>query len=59
MKGLRKMIYCCEEHVELALDVIVDDYEIAPKLEKITNPDKISTACEYCEKSAVYMVANG
>lgn len=53
------MIYCCEEHVELALDVIVDDYETAPKLEKIMETEKISTTCEYCEKPAVYMVANG
>lgn len=53
------MIYCCEEHVELALDVIVDDYETAPKLEKITGEEKISTACEYCRNPAVYVVANG
>ncbi len=53
------MIYCCEEHVELALDVIVDDYVTAPKLEKITGEDKISTTCEYCRNQAVYIVANG
>lgn len=52
------MIYCCEDHVELALDVIVDDYFIAPKLEKLEDPEKISTGCEYCEKPAVYVVAN-
>lgn len=52
------MIYCCEEHVELALDVIVDDYYTAPTLEKITDPEKISTTCEYCRNLAVYVVAN-
>ncbi|NMD72064.1 CxxH/CxxC protein [Bacillus sp. DNRA2] len=51
------MIYCCEEHVELALDVIVDDYYTAPKLEKI-DEEKISTTCEYCRNMAVYVVAN-
>ena len=51
------MIYCCEEHVELALDVVVDDYETAPKLEKIPK-EKISTGCEYCQKTAIYVVAN-
>ncbi len=58
MEGLKNMIYCCEEHVELALDVIVDDYVTAPKLEKITDPEKISTGCEYCRNLAAYVVAN-
>lgn len=51
------MIYCCEEHVELALDVVVDDFETAPKLEKLAN-NQLSTGCEYCQKSAVYVVGN-
>ena len=51
------VIYCCEEHVEMALDVVVDDYEKAPILEKLEK-GKLSTGCEYCQKSAVYMVAN-
>jgi CxxH/CxxC protein (TIGR04129 family) len=59
LKGMWIMIYCCEEHVELALDVIVDDYVTAPKLERITDEDKISTTCEYCRNQAVYIVANG
>ncbi|WP_147536020.1 CxxH/CxxC protein [Bacillus marasmi] len=52
------MIYCCEEHVELALDVIVDDYMTSPTLEKIDEEKKISTTCEYCRNLAVYVVAN-
>ena len=51
------LIYCCEEHVELALDVMVDDCEKAPKLEKLPNRE-ISTGCEYCQKTAIYVVAN-
>ena len=53
------MIYCCEEHVELALDVIVDEYETAPTLKIIKEEDEISTTCEYCRNQAVYIVANG
>ncbi|PLR79994.1 CxxH/CxxC protein [Bacillus canaveralius] len=52
------MIYCCEEHVELALDVAVDEYETAPKFEKISDEQSLLTTCGYCEKPAVYMVAN-
>ncbi|WHY77608.1 CxxH/CxxC protein [Neobacillus sp. WH10] len=51
------MIYSCEEHIEIALDDIVDQYQTYPVLSKIP-VDKSSTSCEYCEKQAVYMVAN-
>ncbi|MDQ1143419.1 CxxH/CxxC protein (TIGR04129 family) [Bacillus sp. SORGH_AS 510] len=51
------MIYCCEEHVEVALDTVVDEYETFPVLSKI-DVDNLSTSCEYCQNTAVYMVAN-
>ncbi|MFB6466473.1 CxxH/CxxC protein [Cytobacillus sp. Hz8] len=52
------MIYCCEEHVEIALDTIVDEYETFPNLSKIPEEKELSTACEYCQNPAVYVVAN-
>ncbi|WP_456272899.1 CxxH/CxxC protein [Bacillus sp. AK031] len=52
------MIYCCTEHVELAMDIIVDEYEVAPKLEQLTGNEDLSTNCEYCENKAEYIVAN-
>lgn len=51
------MIYCCEEHVDIALDTIVDDFETFPVLTKI-DVDNLSTNCEYCQNRATYMVAN-
>lgn len=51
------MIKCCVEHVELALDIVVDEYEVAPKIEKIEGSD-LSTTCEYCQNTAVYVVSN-
>ncbi|CAM3940730.1 CxxH/CxxC protein [Mesobacillus zeae] len=53
------MKYCCEEHVELALDEAVDEYETAPKLEKIKDVDNENATCGYCGQAAVYIVANG
>lgn len=50
------MIYCCEEHVEIALDTIVDEFETFPVLLKLT--EELSTTCEYCQKPAVYFVGN-
>ncbi|WP_017756726.1 CxxH/CxxC protein [Calidifontibacillus oryziterrae] len=54
------MIKCCEEHVDVAIDTIVDEYEVAPKIDKISvdNYPELFTTCEYCEKNAVYIVSN-
>jgi CxxH/CxxC protein (TIGR04129 family) len=53
------MIYCCTEHVELAMDVIVDEYEVAPNLKMIEgNNEKLSTTCEYCGNKPMYIVSN-
>lgn len=51
------MIYCCEEHVDIALDSIVYEYETYPVLTKL-DVDNLSTNCEYCRNQAVYVVAN-
>jgi len=52
------MIYCCEEHVDYALDETVDKTELPPILKQL-DKDKLSTiTCEYCGKPAIYMVAN-
>lgn len=52
------MIYCCKEHVELALDVTVDEHEVAPILTELNDEEKLSTTCEYCRNQAIYVVGN-
>ncbi|WP_081707828.1 CxxH/CxxC protein [Bacillus massiliigorillae] len=52
------MINCCKEHVELALDVMVDEHEVAPVLTELTEEEKLSTTCEYCNNKAIYVVGN-
>ena len=56
-KGWIKMIYSCEEHVEFALDEIVDKFATFPVMTKL-DVDNLSTSCEYCQNTAVYIVAN-
>jgi CxxH/CxxC protein (TIGR04129 family) len=53
-----KMIYCCDEHVELALDEAVDELETAPQLEKLEAVENHPFSCGYCGKPAVYIVGN-
>ncbi len=47
-------LYVCNQHVDKAMDVVVDEHETFPTFEEAD----ISTDCEYCEDKAVYMVAN-
>jgi CxxH/CxxC protein (TIGR04129 family) len=50
-------IFCCKEHVELALDIIVDETEMVPMLNEITETEESNT-CGYCQKEAIYVVEN-
>jgi CxxH/CxxC protein (TIGR04129 family) len=52
------VIYCCLEHVELAMDIIVDEHEVAPDLKELSKEERLSTTCEYCGNNAIYIVAN-
>lgn len=49
-------MYCCEDHIELAIDMYVDEKEIAPEIEKVDQDGKLSTRCQMCDKQAVYVV---
>lgn len=51
-------IYSCEEHIDIAMDTIVDEQETFPHLEQVSAEENLSTHCEYCRKSAIYVVAN-
>lgn len=58
-KGLKKMIIkCCKTHVEHALDVFVAETESYPILTELSDEEKLSTKCAYCEEAATYLVAN-
>jgi CxxH/CxxC protein (TIGR04129 family) len=52
------ILYCCEEHVDMALDEVVYECETYPILTSVEEKEKLSTACEYCQNRAVYVVAN-
>lgn len=52
------MIKCCLEHIELALDIEVDEHEIAPIMNELSEEEKLSTTCEFCQNSAIYVVGN-
>ncbi|MBO8155663.1 MAG: CxxH/CxxC protein [Bacillaceae bacterium] len=40
------------------MEKLIDEYETAPLLEKLTENQQLSTACEYCENKPAYLVAN-
>ena len=51
-------MYCCEDHIDLAIDMFVDENEIAPIIEKVDENNKLSTICWLCKNPAVYIVGS-
>lgn len=49
--------FCCETHVNHALDVIVAETKEFPIMDKLKDEEKLSTKCDYCEKEAEYIVS--
>lgn len=46
-----KIIYSCEEHIDDAMDDIVDEYETFPVITECLN-----NTCEYCSKESKYEI---
>ncbi len=51
------MYYCCETHVELALDTLVDEQEVAPIMEKLEQEEQVPTLCSFCSQQAIYKIS--
>jgi len=51
-------INCCKTHVEHALDMFVAETKSYPILTELSETEKLSTGCDYCEEAATYLVAN-
>lgn len=52
------MLLVCEQHVELAIDMIVDEYEKAPEVLTLAQAgiEGPPPKCDRCEAPAVYAV---
>ncbi|THG90811.1 hypothetical protein AJ85_08690 [Alkalihalobacillus alcalophilus ATCC 27647 = CGMCC 1.3604] len=58
-EGTDKMkLMACQEHVELAMEMIIDEKEVAPNIEILTKDQDLSTVCEFCQNEAKYSVSN-
>ncbi|WP_141604332.1 CxxH/CxxC protein [Terrilactibacillus laevilacticus] len=51
-------VYCCFEHIELAFEEVIEEFEQAPNFEKLGDKEKLSTVCVYCSNQADYLVTN-
>lgn len=49
--------YSCENHIDYALDMFVAETEQFPIMELLTEDEKLSTKCSYCEELATYIVS--
>ncbi|RHW36138.1 CxxH/CxxC protein [Lysinibacillus yapensis] len=50
--------YSCETHINQALDMFVAETEEFPILDKVSEEEKLSTKCSYCEEHATYIVSS-
>lgn len=50
--------YSCETHVNQALDMLVAETKEFPIMEKVSEEEKLSTECSYCEEQATYIVSS-
>ncbi|MEX2415259.1 MAG: CxxH/CxxC protein [Paenibacillaceae bacterium] len=55
------MLLVCEDHLDLAMDIIVDDYEKAPELLTLEQAglahEQPPQKCAHCEALAQYVVS--
>ncbi|MBT2584207.1 CxxH/CxxC protein [Planococcus sp. ISL-109] len=51
-------IYCCQNHVGQGLDEFVAKTESYPILTELSESEKLSTKCDYCEEPGLYLVAD-
>lgn len=50
-------IYSCQTHIEHALDVFVAETKEVPIMEILSEEEKLSTKCSFCEEEATYVVS--
>ncbi|WP_249414109.1 CxxH/CxxC protein [Alteribacter keqinensis] len=50
------MYFSCSEHIDMAIEDIVDYYALPPKIDKLTEEEQLSTACKYCDSKALYRI---
>jgi len=48
---VNKTIYACEEHVDMAIDDYVNEFEEAPEVSK-----EAFKQCRYCQLRAAYVI---
>lgn len=51
------VIFSCENHINYALDLFIEETKDFPILEKLTDEQKLSTKCFHCEERAEYIVS--
>jgi len=56
MKGSVILYTVCEEHVDEALDTVVDEEDKIPMFELLTDEEKLSTVCNFCKAPAKYKI---
>ena len=57
-EGLKMKKFSCETHIDHALDMHVAETGDFPMMDLLTEEQKLSTVCSYCEEQATYIVSS-
>ena len=57
-EGFKMKKYSCETHIDHALDMHVAETSEYPMMDFLTEEEKLSTTCSYCEQQATYIVSS-
>lgn len=57
-KDYKMKKYSCETHIDQALDMHVAETGEYPMMDFLTEDEKLSTVCSYCEEKATYIVSS-
>lgn len=50
-------IYSCQNHVNHALDIFIEEIKNFPILDRLKDYEKVTKKCYYCEEQAEYVVS--
>lgn len=50
-------MYSCENHINHAIDMFIEETKDFPILNRLNEDEKLSTVCTYCEEKAEYIVS--
>lgn len=50
----KELVYSCADHIDIMIEEWVNEYELAPEIDLLT--DDFKASCSWCKEDAVYYI---